>query len=207
MKKIVVFFPFLLLTFSLFSTGCNNISSVPFSANANSAKFSHYIGELFGGGIVAAVWKINGEEHGLIASLNDLSDGIMWSNMDTTLIGISAQSAINGQANTNAILNQTGATVTAAGLCDTYIKGGFSDWYLPSTSEMSQLYNSALQINIVLEADDDSSTKGFEFIKNPYYWTSTEYFNRNSWLQNFLIGTTYNDPKAAPYRVRAVRRY
>ena len=207
MKTISIFLPVILLTASVCSVGCNSTSTSPFSKIGNSGNFTHYVGELFGGGIVAAVWKTNGAEHGLIASLNDLSDGIMWSNIDTTLIGINAQSAIDGKINTLSVIGQTGATSTAAGLCDAYTKAGFNDWYLPSTWEMNQLYNSALQINVVLEADEDSSTKGFEFLRNPYYWTSTEYFNSKSWLQNFLIGSTYNDIKSAPYRVRAVRRF
>ncbi len=202
-----LFLPTLLLMASIGSIGCNNISNSPYSKNGNSGNFTHYIGELFGGGIVAAVWKVDGKEHGLIASLSDLSDGQSWSNIDTVAIGTTAQSAINGQTNTKSITGQKGTTTSAAGLCDAYSKGGFDDWYLPSTWEINQLYNSALQINIVLEADEDATTNGFEFIKNPYYWSSTEYFNTKSWLQNFLIGSTYNDFKTVPYRVRAVRRF
>lgn len=197
----------ILLTLFIFSNGCTNGNTPSFMTNEKGGNFTHYIGELFGGGIVAAVWKENGVEHGLIASLSDLSEGIIWSNVDTTLIGANAQNAINGQINTVAIVGQTGAVSSAAGLCDAYTAGGFSDWYLPSKFEMSQLYNSALPINVVLEADGDKTTIGFEFINNPYYWTSTEYFNVKSWLQNFFIGTTYNDFKNVPYRVRAVRRF
>lgn len=209
MKKLFSVPTVILITVFVFANACTNGNTNSFftSEKGGSGNFTHYIGELFGGGIVAAVWKVKGVEHGLIVSLSDLSDGIMWSNIDTVLIGVNAQNAINGQINTTAIVGQAGAKTTAAGLCVAYTGGGFSDWYLPSKFEMSQLYNSALPINIVLEADGDPATIGFEFINNPYYWTSTEYFNIKSWLQNFFIGTTYNDFKAAPYRVRAVRKF
>lgn len=209
MKTVFTLSSAIMLTTFVFTSSCTNGNTPSFLANekGDSGNFTHYIGELFGGGIIAAVWKEGGVEHGLIASLSDLSAGIVWSNVDTTLIGTNAQSAINGQINTTAIVAQTGATSTAAGLCDAYTADGFSDWYLPSKFEMSQLYNSALPINVVLEADGDKATTGFEFVNNPYYWTSTEFFNIKSWLQNFFIGTTYNDFKNVPYRVRAVRRF
>lgn len=209
MKKLFPLPSAILLTVFVLANGCSNGNTPSFFKNGNggSGNFTHYIGELFGGGIVAAVWKVDGVEHGLIASLSDLSEGTMWSNLDTVLIGPNAQSAINGQINTTAIVGQPGATSTAAGLCAVYKAGGFNDWYLPSKFEMSQLYNSALPINIVLEGDTDKTTMGFEFVNNPYYWTSTEFFNVKAWLQNFFIGTTYNDFKNVGYRVRAVRRF
>jgi hypothetical protein len=206
MKTVIIILSVIVLGANACTNSKNNSNGL-FSGNGSSVSFTHYIGELYGGGIVAAVWKVKGVEHGLIASLNDLSNGHVWSNLDTTLIGTTAQSAVNGQANTSAIIAQTNATATAASLCDNYVVGDFKDWYLPSTWEMNQLYNSALQINTVLDADEDAATKGFEFLNNPYYWTSTEYFNAKSWLQNFLIGSTYNDFKNVPYRVRAVRRF
>ena len=40
---------------------------------------THYVGELFGGGIVVAVWKESGVEKGLIASLTDVSASAQYS--------------------------------------------------------------------------------------------------------------------------------
>jgi len=66
-------------------TGVSQLLSVPYALNAKTAEsisgggnFTHYIGELYGGGIVVSVWKVSGVEHGLIASLTDLSSGIAW---------------------------------------------------------------------------------------------------------------------------------
>ncbi|MBL0357719.1 MAG: hypothetical protein IPP72_12920 [Chitinophagaceae bacterium] len=62
----------------------------------------------FGGGIVVSVWKENGVEKGLVATLTDVSAGAAWSNVTATLIGATAQSFTDGQANTNAIIAQPG---------------------------------------------------------------------------------------------------
>jgi len=40
--------------------------------------FQHYIGELYQDGMIVSVWKVNGVEHGLIASLTDLSVASDW---------------------------------------------------------------------------------------------------------------------------------
>ncbi len=168
--------------------------------------FAHYIGELFGGGIVANVWKEAGVEHALIASLNDLSTGIAWSNLDTTLIGPTASSAINGQTNTTAIIAQAGHTTSPAALCDAYTAGGFSDWYLPSIWELEKFFISAFEINTALENDGNNSTVGFQQINDPYYWSSTEGGNTSAWNQNFNSGHASNSGKNWLYLVRAVRR-
>ncbi len=96
--------------------------------------FKHFIGELYGGGILICVWKIDGNEHGLIASLTDLQYSI-WSNVGDKLIGASAQSPSNGFTNTQAIISQPGHTNSAALICATYNYGGFLDWYLSSLFE------------------------------------------------------------------------
>ncbi|MBU1014759.1 MAG: DUF1566 domain-containing protein [Bacteroidetes bacterium] len=175
-------------------------SSTPYVINSSSTGggFTHYIGELYGGGIVVSVWKVSGVEHGLIASLTDLSTLVVWSNV-SSLIGTSAQSPINGQANTNAIIAQSGHTTSAAKLCDSYTNGGYSDWYLPAVWELNQCYNAAFIVNTVLGA-----TNGFQF---DYYWSSTESFDNFGGFIFFDYGSTYFGYKSNAYRVRAVRRF
>jgi hypothetical protein len=97
-----------------------------------STAFTHYIGEQFGGGVVVAVWKTSGVEHGLIISPTDIGTSA-YSNVSTVIIGTAAQSRSNGQGNTTAIINQPGHTSSAAKLCDDYVNGGFTDWYLPAS--------------------------------------------------------------------------
>jgi Protein of unknown function (DUF1566) len=168
--------------------------------------FTHYIGELFGGGIVVAVWKETGVEKGIIASLVDISPGSVWSNVGSDESG--AQSTIDGQTNTNTIIAQTGHTTSAAKLCHDYTNadhgtGIFSDWYLPSILELNQCYNAALIVNKLLGESD-----GFQ-LNSSYYWSSTEYSPNGAWPLAFYPGANYSfiNNKSNSNRVRAVRRF
>jgi hypothetical protein len=196
--------------------GTTQLLSVPYALHANTATtttgysggFTHYVGELFGGGIVVSVWKdVQGAEHGLIASLTDLSAGIPWTTLDFsfTLVGPTAQSPINGLANTNAIVAQAGAGTTyAAGLCKAYNAGGFTDWYLPAIWELNQCYNAAMIVNELL-----GNTNGFQFsnFDTSYYWSSTELDSVSAWDQYFTTGNTNDYGKIGNDAVRAVRRF
>lgn len=160
--------------------------------------FSHYIGELYQGGIIVSVWKNAGVEHGLIASLTDISSYIGWSNVVSTALP-TAHSPNDGQANTIAIINQPGHTASAAQICDTYSSGGYSDWYLPAIWELNQCYNAATVVNEILGA-----ANGFKFSR---YWSSTEYSATTSWNWLFDAGYSINYNKGIGYPVRAVRRF
>jgi hypothetical protein len=196
--------------------GTTQLLSVPYALYANSAGsttgnnggFTHYIGELYGGGIVVSVWKdAQGIEHGLIASLMNLSSGIPWTTpaFQETLIGPTAQSPHDGLANTNAIVAQAGVGTTyAAGLCKAYNAGGFNDWYLPATWELNQCYNSAMILNEVL-----GNTNGFNFssYSSSYYWSSTETIDSAAWFHFFYNGDMFGHSKYSNDAVRAVRRF
>jgi hypothetical protein len=195
--------------------GTTQLLSVPYALHANTATstignsegFTHYVGELFGGGIVVSVWKTAGVEHGLIASLTNLSLGIQWTTpaFQDVEIGPNAQSPTNGLANTNAIVAQAGAgTSYAAGLCKAYNAGGFNDWYLPAAWELNQCYNAALIVNEVL-----GNSNGFIFLdSNTYYLSSTELSAFSAWNLGFpYVNTAFNFGKSNNNAVRAVRRF
>ena len=200
--------------------GTTQLLSVPYALYANTSGstsngngFTHYIGELYGGGIVVSVWKdAQGAEHGIIASLNNLnniSSGIQWTTLEflEINIGATAQSPRDGLANTNAIVAQAGAgTNYAAGLCKAYNAGGFADWYLPAINELKQCYSSYQIVNEVL-----GDTNGFDVLDfgGSYYWSSTEYANYGAWNMTFFDGMMNyaNGGKGNYYSVRAVRRF
>ncbi|CAN1562277.1 hypothetical protein MCEGE10_02706 [Flavobacteriaceae bacterium] len=184
--------------------GTTQLLSVPYAMYANSAGsttavsgFSHYVGELYGGGIVVSIWKTNGIEHGLIASLTDIGSSI-WSNI-TTDIGITAQSSNNGQANTNAIIAQAGHITSAAKLCNDYTSGGYSDWYLPAHWELNQCYYAAYILNETL-----GNTNGFKFDE---YACSTEYSGGSFLGENFSRSALGYPSKSGISIVRAVRKF
>ena len=198
--------------------GTTQLLSVPYVLHANTATsttgstggFTHYIGELFGGGIVVSVWKdAQGLEHGLIASLTNLSSAIQWTTpaFHQIEIGPTAQSYRDGFANTNAIVAQAGAgTDYGAGLCKAYNASGFTDWYLPAINELKQCYNSLQIVNEVL-----GETNGFKYST---YLSSTEQISgfmtgmNNAYGQDFESGSTDTLYKGYDYfAVRAVRRF
>lgn len=180
---------------------------------SSSSGFTHYIGELFGGGIVVAVWKEAGVEKGLIASLVDMQTSgagytMAWSGNTSVLIGATAHSPIDGQTNTNAIIGQSGGGNTAdkaATVCDAYTNtetgtGTYSDWYLPAAWELNQCYNAAFVVNTIVGA-----ANGLKFAT---YWNSTEDCSTTAWGQGFSLGYSYGALKEYnTFRVRAVRRF
>jgi uncharacterized protein DUF1566/collagen triple helix repeat protein len=190
------------LTGATGATGLNGAIGVTGPTGASTAL--HYIGQLYGGGIIVSVWQDSTGEHGLITSLNDLSTNTAWSNIDSTLIGPAAQSQFAGEVNTPVIIAQTGQTTSAALVCKNYAGGGYSDWYLPAIWELQQVYDAGMIVNRVI-----GGTSGLQF--NSHYWSSTEYDIDDAWSVDFhygfgSAGTDY-DKKDKHYSVRAVRRY
>jgi hypothetical protein len=166
-----------------------------------SSGTTHYTGEFFGGGIV--IWVDHTGQHGLIASLIDLSQGAQWS-ADSVLTG--AVSTWNGQANTALILGIS----PAAQLCDSYINadygtGTYEDWYLPSLDQclLIPLAHYILNKNI----EGVSGADSFDYA----YWTSSEYGAENAsfvWVVSGAIPDAGLVDKSYDfYRVRAVRNF
>ena len=173
----------------------------------------HYVGELYGGGII--FWVTSDGQHGLIASLDDLDggSGVAWSATQSTEIGASAQNFYDGASNTAAIVTQDNTTGYAATLCDSYSNDGFSDWYLPSHSELELLGDTRVAINNILANDGNSATNGLNLSNSSpygYYWSSTEYSNNDAWNMEICYGEMDAGDdygKDATYRVRAVRAF
>jgi len=190
----------------------SELTSVPyalFCANATPGPAGpiHFIGELFGGGIVVSVYKTAGVEHGLIASLTDLSSGMPWATASYTSLSVSggATDPVDGLANSNAIVSDIGAGNTyAAGLCRASTAGGFNDWYLPALFELQDCIDAASIINNII-----GNSNGIYLALSPRYWSSTEAFPGGAWYQatSYLYLGSYNTWKNQTYRVRAVRRF
>ena len=194
--------------------GTTQLLSVPYAMYAKSAGslsgggsgggFTHYIGEEFGGGVVFHLWKdALGVEHGLIIDKTDLSTAQVWSNIDSTLIGPSAQSSWDGLSNSNAIVGQAGHTSSASALCLNSTNGAQSDWYLPSVQELNMLWN-----NYYTVAPSLTQISGATQLQPAYYWSSTETGNYYAWTFGFINGLAFNScPKTTTDYVRAVRAF
>jgi hypothetical protein len=129
-------------------------------------------------------------QHGLIAATTDASETIAWSNITNILVGTTGTAIGIGQANTTAIVGQSGCTSGAAYLCDHLIEGGYNDWFLPSKDELNKLYLNRVAIGGF--ADDT-------------YWSSSEVSASSAWTHSFYYGTQSSSGKGSIERVRAVR--
>lgn len=195
--------------------GATQLLSVPYALHAKTAEslvgggsggggFTHFIGEEFGGGVVFHLWKdASGVEHGLVIDKTDLSTSQVWSNIDQTLIGPSAQSSWDGLSNSNAIVGQAGHTSSASALCLNSTNGGQSDWYLPSIDELSLLWHSRFNVNKSLSAIGGATVLPY----SAGYWSSTEYDTSSAWLFTFFNGSASYSNKGFTDYVRAVRAF
>jgi hypothetical protein len=172
-------------------------------------KTRHYIGELYGGGIVYYV-DADGQ-HGLIASLDDLGGGpVAWG-----LNGVdvnNCESYIDGAANTASLVAAGVQNGEAAGLCNGYTAGGFSDWYLPSLIELRKMAPALLTINSILQNDNNPQTNPVEVggisSTDGFYWSSTEANSSFAKIHVFTQFVSNSQQKwQADSRVRAVRKF
>ena len=188
--------------------GVSQLLSVPYALYAKtsgdiSGGDKHFVGELFGGGVVFYVYDKG--RHGLIASLEDLDNGndVFWGNVSVNF----TTNAWDGATNTSAII-AAGASqpIHAVGLCDSYSSGGFSDWYLPSIWEMNNLYNSAFIVSKVLDEDGDDNTKPLNLLTG--YWSSTD-FGVTAYVIDMEFNTILAKQKSGgdQFIVRAVRSF
>lgn len=167
----------------------------------------HYIGELFGGGIVIYIYE-NGE-HGIIASFDDLDGGTgaPWGLSGTDVTN--CESTWDGDTNTQQIIAAGGLITDAAGLCNAYSittsDGFFNDWHLPTTLEIRAFEEASYVIDKILNSDLDTSTNGIDL--NERYWSSTELSSAKAKVYSFQNGHTENKNKTETYRVRAVRNF
>jgi hypothetical protein len=132
------------------------------------------VGQLALGGVVAYIFVpgnpgyVAGETHGLIATVNDLSQGIAWGCQGTST-GATATAIGTGQSNTNTI--SAICPSSAAYACKNLLQNGYNDWYMPSYNELQQLYNNRVAIG--------------NFNSGVSYWCSTEYDATNAWYCYF----------------------
>jgi len=181
-------------------TPAGGTGDVTIDASGGAGSFTHYIGELYEGGIIFALWKNAGVEHGLILS-PVLSSSLPWTKpaFDTVIVPAGgAESRYDGATNTVDIVGQAGlANTYAAGLCDIYSGGGFTDWYLPATWELNLCFTNAAILNKVLSTP----------IYHASYWTSSQFAISSANSISFLTGDIDVSAKSDLHQVLAIREF
>ncbi len=181
-----------------------NYAAASSSPTAFRISTSLSIGNSYGGGKVAYILQSgdNGydaaQQHGLIISgdLTAASTDIIWGTSGTTT-GATNMNLGTGLSNTNLIISSQGAGTTyAAGLAKAYSNGGYSNWYLPSYSELLAIIPNIGSLGI---------------FNRSHYWTSTEYDSYNAYKMYFGNNpgsiATPSQKNIAQAGVRAVRSF
>ena len=166
----------------------NSIAGVSYSWDtlSTSSPFSPTIGDPLAGGLV---FYLDGNGGGLVALPYDIGNygnsypgqawgctycGNLWGSNSFDIAGADGTAIGTGYQNTIDIVagytlwhqnNSTGGT-NAAFQCDNLTYEGYSDWYLPSKDELSQLLSSGI---------------GGWSISASYYWSSSEHNTTQAW--------------------------
>lgn len=158
----------------------------------------HYIGESYGGGVVFYVYD-NGQ-HGLIVSPVNQSSSSTFYNGTNRVTGTSGDGIRSGEMNTilqiALQLNDNTSGNFAARYCANYEVTvddvTYGDWYLPSLTELSLLYQQKTAIGL-------TSTDN--------YWSSTEAAATHAYVVSFLNGGSAPMVKDWDFSVRAIRAF
>ena len=109
----------------LTSDSAGLVSWKPTSAYTNNKDYDHYIGELFGGGVVVAVWRDGNVEKCLVAAVQDVASVITYQQSGSTTYGLNYRYPW-----TNVLGVRSGATHSSYGATNSAIilaQPGFSN--------------------------------------------------------------------------------
>lgn len=168
------------------------------SANVPVSAFEHYVGEVFGGGVVFYVWADeNGTEQMLIVHPSE-SAGLAWQSA-TSLTG--ADRTWDGVYNMSKIFAGNSPAKT-------YIMGLGAGWYWPSLDELNLLWQNRFMVNQGIESAG-YTPMSVGTLATDSYWASTEYASNLAWYMSFNTGNIVGpggNPKGNNRRVRAIRQ-
>lgn len=160
------------------------------SAKGGSGLSPKHIGDYHSDGIVFYV--DDSGQHGLVVSIYKMKQQ-MWSDK---YAGIKSISDWDGSDNTQKITSY-GLKTTAAADCANYGKG----WYLPSRTELIQLYTNLFDVQKTIEDKDGHP------IEKGYFWSSTEENEKEAWYLNFETGSaSYMDKQKGMY-IRPIKAF
>lgn len=152
------------------------------------------VGQPFNGGVIAYIFQqgdvgyVAGQVHGLIIPAGSLAS-YQWGCSGTN---ISTHTAIgSGNSNTNNIVSACNTSSTAARYAYNLTNGGYSDWFLPSYSELLKIAESGTLLDLT----------------NSYFWTSTQINSTTAYSVNARTGSMTSYSKTTSLYTLPVRQF
>lgn len=144
-------------------------------------------------------YEIDGWRY-LEAAPFDQSEGAPWGCFRQEIPGAQGRAVGTGKQNTLDIISSCKNPGTAADLCANFNFNGFSDWFLPSIDELTQIY-----LNLKLKGLGSFCDQGI--LDNFNYWSSTQASADMAYHLDFADNglRKHYDDKDFPRRVRAIR--
>jgi hypothetical protein len=156
----------------------------------------HLIGMEIEGGILFYIDDTG--EHGLVAAMEDLEGAYGWGCSGTSIDGADGQAIGTGYQNTLDIVAGCSETSTSAYQSLNATTEGYTDWFLPSTDELLEMYTT------IGQGSGIGNIGGFQ---DTWYWSSSESSNDSAWLVYFYNGVLYNYDAGSTDRVRIIRSF
>ncbi|MCZ4223466.1 Ig-like domain-containing protein [Pedobacter rhodius] len=154
-------------------------------------------GQFYAGGIIVHLLTVSGVQRGYIVSEDDISTSAPWTPGSLDATTATGTAIGTGAANTAKIIATFGDGSYAAKLCTDYRGGGYTDWFLPSSLELSLLGTRKSVIGNIAET---------------VYWSSSE-VSTNIGNANYVFmgpaaaSSVTGFSKTYRYKVRAFRYF
>lgn len=154
------------------------------------------IGSYHAGGIVFYIDETG--EHGLVmAPIGGLNSGsVEYEFYDSDLVqwgamGIDIATTDDGRSNTDLVLAATPGIKTAASVCRDLTLNGYSDWYLPSLSELDLIYD----------------CPSIDMNECGCFWSSEQDYPFHAWVFNFDYRQFFTHHKDCEIDVLPIRSF
>jgi hypothetical protein len=151
------------------------------------------VGDTYGGGVL--FYTANSGANGYVSATSDQATNIGWDQKESAISGADGTAIGTGEQNTADIVAVRNSYSNAAKLCNDLSLNGYTDWFLPSTGELTEVYSQR------------NSIGNFSTTISSYYWTSTEHDLYQAKIVLFYNGSVSYLDRTSSIRVRCIRYY